>query len=339
MKVGALETDNRVLIVAEIGNNHEGSFETAARLVEEAATTGADAVKFQTFRAEHYVSASDAERFHRLQSFQLSPDEFRRLSDQARARGLLFISTPFDLESAALVEEIADAVKIASGDNDFYPLIRRIASGFRPVILSTGLTDMAGVDRAVACIRSSRPPGVSAGLALLHCVAAYPVPIGEVHLGNIAALGARFPGATIGYSDHTLGIEAAVAAVAAGARIVEKHFTLDHDYSSFRDHKLSADPAEFRRLVERVRETERLLGSGEKGIQPCEEGNRAALRRSIATARPLRRGDVIGLADLTWIRPRAGLLPGEEDRLVGRRLTRDVAAGEILGAGDVEENG
>jgi N,N'-diacetyllegionaminate synthase len=334
VRIGAADLDERVLVVAEIGNNHEGSFDTARELIARAAATGADAVKFQTFRATAFVSPTETERLQRLQSFQLSYDEFTALAQETRDADLLFLSTPLDLESAAFLADIVDAFKIASGDIDFYPLLEQVAATGKPMIVSTGASDLELVERAVSTIRAVWN-GNDHGLALLQCTSSYPSPPDEANLRALRTLAERFPDVTIGFSDHLEGIEAAPIAVGAGARIVEKHLTLDHSFSDFRDHRLSAEPDELRELVRRVRAAEVLLGLAEKRVQPSEEASVTAIRRSISAARALPAGHIVELGDLTWLRPGDGLRPGQEGVLLGRPLRRDVAAGERLRADDV----
>lgn len=334
MMIGDFDTAARVLVVAEVGNNHEGSFELAAKLVEEAAACGADAVKFQTFRTEHYVSRSDATRFAWLKSFELSIAQFTELSHLSKRRGLMFISTPFDLMSAAALEPIVDAYKIASGDNTFYPLLDQVSRTNRPLVVSTGLSDEENVRRLVAFVRERRPPGQ--GLALLHCVSTYPVSLEEANLQAIRTL-ERISNCVVGYSDHTLGIEACLVAAGVGARIIEKHFTLDKASSDFRDHQLSADPADLRRLVDGVRRVSSLLGSGQKIIQASETYGLSAFRRSIAAGGDLPKGHRISFEDLTWLRPGGGAPCGTEDQFLGRVLRRSVTFGELLRSEDLEE--
>jgi N,N'-diacetyllegionaminate synthase len=333
MRIGGFDTDERVLIVAEIGNNHEGDLGVARGLVEAAAEAGADAVKFQTFRTEHYVAAADAERFARLKRFELAYDEFAELATQTRALGMLFVSTPFDLASADFLGRTADAIKIASGDNTFVPLIESAARTGLPMLVSAGLADLDTVRGAVGLVRSEWGPS-DPGLAVLHCVSAYPVPPAEANLRAIATLAAELD-CEIGYSDHTVGLDASPLAVALGARVIEKHFTLDKHYSKFRDHQLSADPPELRELVLRIRDAEAMLGEGDKDVQPSEREGVEALRRSIVAARDLDLGHVVEVSDLTWVRPGGGMAPGEEGRLVGRALRRALAAGERLSQDDV----
>jgi len=333
MRIGSFETDERVLLVAEIGNNHEGDVSVARELVEEAARCGADAVKFQTFRTELFVSRADEDRFRRLEGFRFTEDQFAELAELAHASGLLFVSTPLDLESARFLVEIADGGKVASGDNDFHALLDVLARSDKPLIVSTGLSDLTLLERTTAFVEDARRSRTDLGL--LHCTSAYPAPNAEVNLRAIATLAAHFPGWTIGYSDHALGVDAAVLAVAAGARIVEKHFTLDKDFSDFRDHQLSADPAALRDLAHRIRAAEELLGSPGKIVQPSEAEGTTAYRRSAVAAHNLPVGHVIEPGDLTWLRPGDGLRADQDASLRGRALRRHVTRGERLRPDDV----
>ncbi len=330
MLIDGFDTDWRVLVVAEIGNNHEGDAAVAADLVRKAADAGVDAVKFQTFKTEQYVRPSDRDRVAMLKRFELSEADFTGLADLARELGLLFISTPFDLDSAAFLGGIAAAVKIASGDNNFMPLIDVVAKAGKPVLLSCGIAGMTQLRCTHAAIRRTwEQQGIDPQLAVLHCVSAYPVPPEQANLLAIRQLKRAF-GCTVGYSDHALGIEAAALSVGLGARIVEKHFTLDKNYSDFRDHQLSADPVEMAELVSRIRAAETLLGDGRKVQQPCEEPAATALRRSIVAARDLPAGTCLGWRDLTWLRPGGGIEPGQQWTVLGRTLGRAVTCGEPI---------
>ena len=336
MKIGAFDLDRQVLVVAEIGNNHEGSYALAEELVGKAAEAGVGAVKFQTFRTGRFVDPRDEERFERMKRFELSEDEFGRLCRHARGAGLLFISTPLDLGSARFLGEIADALKIASGDNTFYPLIEQAAESGKPLIVSTGLADLAQIRRAASVVEGVwRGCGVEQDLALLHCVSGYPVPADQANLAAIPFL-RRELDCTIGYSDHTIGADAAVMAVAMGARIIEKHFTIDNHYSDFRDHRISADPGTMKRLVDKVRDAQAMLGQPTRMIQDCERDGVVAYRRSIAAARALEAGTVIDRDDITWVRPGGGIPPGREDVVLGRRLNRDLEQGESVLPADLE---
>jgi len=324
MRIGSFDTAERVLVVAEVGNNHEGDPDVARELVRRAAEAGAHAVKFQTFRAEGIVRARDEARFAQLRGYELEPEVVRELAELAHSLGLAFMSTPLDLEAVELLQPLVDAYKIASGDNDFFPLLESVGRTGKPVVVSTGLVDIEGARTAKEAVEAE-----GAEVAVLHAVTAYPAPPEAVNLAAIPALGQTL-GCTVGYSDHTLRNDACVAAVAVGARIIEKHFTLDHDQSDFRDHKLAADPGELRDLVERVAAIETLLGDPDKRMQSAEADLERAVRRSIAAARDLSSGHVLASEDLAWLRPRDGLAPGQEDRLLGRKLTRDVPMGDSI---------
>jgi N,N'-diacetyllegionaminate synthase len=334
MIIGSHDISERVLVVAEIGNNHEGDFRLACEMVRAAAGAGADAVKFQTFRAEHYVGISNPDRLAQLKSFELTPDEFGELANLAHDEGVLFLSTPFDLVSLDVLLPIADGLKIASGDNDFFALLQRAAASPLPLIVSSGVSDLDSLTRTVLALEAVRPPEDPRGFAILHAVSSYPTPREEAQLLAIPVLAERFSH-PIGYSDHTLGFDAAVLSVALGARIIEKHFTLEDIESDFRDHVLSATPRELAELVERVRAAEAMLGERRKSIGTAESANAAAIRRSIAAAADLGAGHVLQLEDLTWVRPGTGMRPGEEGRLVGRALSHPVAFGDLLVPEDV----
>lgn len=329
MKIANVDLDQEVLVVAEIGNNHEGSYTQAEEMIGLAARAGVGAVKFQTIVPDKLVSPTQTARVQQLQKFQLSYAQFEKLSQVARQEGVLFLSTPFDLESARFLEPLVPAYKIASGDNNFFPLIEVVARTGKPIILSAGLTDLTQITQTKDFITSIwQEMGAEQQLALLHCVVSYPTPAAEANLLAIREL--QKLGVTVGYSDHTLGIEAAVLSVALGARIIEKHFTIDKNHSDFRDHQLSADPQEMAQLVQRVRETLTLLGDGQKQIQPCEQAIGDKARRSIVASRDLAQGDILTSADLTWVRPGEGLSPGREGELVGRWLNRPVQRGEMI---------
>ncbi len=392
-----LDSSKRVLVVAEIGNNHEGDFNVAERLVIEASRAGADAVKVQVFVPELFVRPEDTVRLAQLSRYRLSFDQFRALGDTARDAGLAFIATPLDLCSAEFVARHCDGLKIASGDNDFVPLLEFAGASGLPVLVSTGLATIPEVRRACEIVRAARrraqreaaPPAalpsashpgsafvaeatemigpsiatapeighrvpadahgsiapasllsgdgrtVRRWLGVLHCVSSYPV---QPQFANLAAIRTleREIDATIGYSDHVVGIDAAALSAAAGARIVEKHFTLDKARTTFRDHALSADPADLRELIRRIREMSVLLGDGAKKPQPPEAELARALRRSIVAARDLEAGDVLRSEDLLWQRPGGGLPPGDEGKLIGRQLRYALRRGDNLTLDAVE---
>ncbi len=328
MKISNFNLEEKVLVIAEIGNNHEGNFEVAKQLIYKAAECGVDAVKFQTYKTKNYVRKNNIERYKKLESFELSYEQFYSLSKIAKSLGLLFVSTPLDLESAKFLEDKVDVYKIASGDNDFYSLIRQVIKTNKPVMISTGLSDSEQIEKLVNFVENLSTNSINQ-VALLHCVSSYPVPFDETNLNSIRYLKEKF-GLSVGYSDHTLGINAAVLSIALGARIIEKHFTLDKNYSDYRDHKLSAEPAEMKELVEKVKLALLMLGSKEKKVKSCETPLIKQARRSIVASKELSKGIILTENDLTWMRPGGGLPPGEEYRLLNKELTRDVCHGEQL---------
>ena len=335
MRIGNFDLDKRVLVIAEIGNNHEGDFGRAVAMIEAAAAAGADAVKFQTIVPERLVAPSETARIAQLARFAFTPEQFAQLATAAAKAKVLFLSTPFDLGSVAMLDKLVPAFKIASGDNDWPGLLRAVARTGKPILLSTGLAGLPEIARAKSIIDAEwKKAGVAPGLVVLHCVSAYPTPAEEANLGAMRALATL--GVVVGYSDHTLGVEAAVLSVALGARVIEKHFTLDHDQSEFRDHKLSADPRELAELVKRVRMAETMLGSGDKRRLAAEAGVAAAARRSLHAARDLAAGAVLSEGDITALRPAGGIAAAEMDSLIGRRLTRPVAAGARLAPADLD---
>ncbi len=335
MKIRSFDTSQDVLVIAEIGNNHEGDIDVARQLVHRAAECGAGAVKFQTYRTELFVAPHDELRFQRMKSFELSHDDYRELHALAKSLDLLFISTPLDVHSAAFLAELVDCYKIASGDNNFFPLIEAVCATGKPLVISTGVSGLAHVANVASFVEKCwQARGIDGQLAVLHCVSNYPVEPRDANLSAIRVLRERLS-CEIGYSDHTLGIDACLAAVALGARIVEKHFTLDTNYSDFRDHHLAADPCELTQLVEKINRVGLMLGNGKKTVIPAEVDMELQIRRSIVASTNLQDGHVLSLGDLTWLRPGKGLPPGQEAQLLGRCLKRSVRMGEPIQLADV----
>ena len=331
MKIGKSDLSKETLIVAEVGNNHEGSYALAEELIGLAKEAGAGAVKFQTFLPEQFVMAKDAARLERLRKFQLSFAQFEQLKKFAEKTGILFFSTPLDLTSAKFLGSILSVIKVASGDNTLLPLLREVAAAKIPVILSCGMATLSEIERSKEFIENEwKRLGYSAGeLAVLHCISLYPAKPEQVGLENIRTLKAKL-GCTVGYSDHTLGIEVAALSTLFGARIIEKHFTINKNHSDFRDHQLSADPADLKKLVALVRHYETLIGDGKKSIGSEEQDMAKAVRRSMVAARGLKAGAVLSADDVYWLRPSGGISPEDESKALGKRLKRDVRGGEML---------
>ncbi len=329
MKIENCDTEKEVLIIAEIGNNHEGSYALAEEMIGLAAQAGAGAVKFQTIIPEKLVSSAQKERIEQLKRFQLTYNEFEKLSQVAKDENVIFLSTPFDIESARFLESLVPAYKIASGDNNFFPMIDVIAHTGKPIIVSTGLMELIGVQKTIDFITDIwNKKAINQEVAVMHCVTSYPTLHEDANLLAIKEL--QSLNVTVGYSDHTIGVEAAVLSIVLGARIIEKHFTIDKEYSEFQDHKLSADPKEFSQLVERVENVSKLLGQRRKTVQKAEKLVMEKIRRSIVAGKNLDENTVLTLDDISWVRPGGGLAPGNEEMVLGKRLKGKVAVGELI---------
>ena len=338
MRIGEQNTDEAVYVIAEIGNNHEGDFDLAKEMIVKAAEAGANAVKFQTIVPDQLVSAADEKRIAQLTKFQFSAEQFGQLSEHARAHEVDFLSTPFDLGCVEWLNDLVLAFKIASGDNDFYPLIDRVARTGKPMLISMGFGRAAQAEQLRDFVEGAwKKHGIESGqLGFMHCVVSYPTPIEQAGLSQIQHL--KLDRVTPGYSDHTQGIRAAELAVAAGARVIEKHFTIDKNYSDFRDHALSADPVDLRELIAKIREVETMLGPHQAIMQACEEPNQDLVRRSISVQRDLEANEVIRAEDLCWVRPRGGLAPGEEAAVVGKRAKLAIPKGTPVSAKMLESS-
>ncbi len=325
-------------LIAEAGVNHNGDVDLAHRLVDAAADAGADAVKFQTFRTDALVSeAAPKARYQRettggaesqramLARLELSREAHVALRDHAARRGLVFFSTPFDEASADLLDGLGVALlKVPSGEVTNLPLLRHLAAKRRPILLSTGMCTLEEVATAVDTLRTAGDPP----LAILHCVSAYPAPAADTNLRAMDTLRARF-NVPVGLSDHTLGIEIALAAVARGAAVLEKHLTLDRALPG-PDHRASLEPTDFAALVRGARAIESALGDGDKRPMPSELDTRAVARRSLVAARGIRAGERLTRELVAVKRPGTGIPPGELERVLGCRATRDLAADELL---------
>jgi N,N'-diacetyllegionaminate synthase len=332
-----------VLVIAEVGVNHDGDVATAMALVDAAADAGAEAVKFQTFdssalatpgadlaayqRERGTEAASQREMLARL---ELGADEFARIAAHCRERGVLFLSTPFDLGSAALLAELGvPAFKVGSGELTNLPFLRTLSDYGLPLLVSTGMATLDEVGAAVETVGQGTAP-----LVLLHCVSSYPAPAGEANLRAISTLRRAF-GVPVGYSDHCMGAEVTLAAVALDACVIERHLTLDRDRPG-PDHAMSMEPDELAQLISRIREVEASLGTGQKEPQPSELETRVVARRSLVAARSLPAGATLTADALAIKRPGDGLAPDRLQEIIGRRLRRALDVDEQLREADLE---
>lgn len=342
MKIAGHDLDSRALLVAEIGVNHEGNFDVARKLVRLAADAGADAVKFQAYyvRDLRFVSPSaDPDRFERMQKNELTCEQFHVLADDAAKAGVMFLCTCFDAESVARLADVLPAYKVASGDLTNDELLHAVAETGKPIILSTGMGTDAEIDHALDVLADGRSrESLANRVVLLQCTSSYPCPLEQVNLRAMAHMRKRY-GLRVGYSDHTLDLLACQSAVALGACVIEKHFTDRKEGRTFRDHALSAEAADFRQLVAAARAVETLLGREEKTVQPAEAAARGPMRRSVGVRTALPAGTVLTRDMLIALRPSLGWPVRDTDALVGRRLARALAPGELVKTEDLAPEG
>ena len=323
-----LERD--VAIVAEIGVNHEGDVEKASEMLRLAASAGADAVKFQSYTPERLASADDRERLERVARFAIDDAAHRRLAREAEVLGVVFFSSAITEDMVPLIAELSPAIKIASGDIDFEPVIRACAATGLPVLLSTGNAELEEIDRAVEWVRQEIGSTVlSDRLVLMQCVSAYPAPVEEAGVAAMGVLKERY-GVHVGYSNHVIGAEACFAAVALGASVLEVHFTDRKDGREFRDHQLSFDADDLKELVSRAPLIRAAVGRAEKIRQPSEAEALKAMRKGIVAARDLEKGAVLAQDDLMFSRPATEFGSGEIGDLLGMRLDEPVSRGCVI---------
>lgn len=331
---------NRVFIIAEAGVNHNGSLDLAKRLIRIAADAGADAVKFQTFQAGSLVSktARKAEyqeretgtaesQYEMLKRLELDPRAHADLQALCRESGIAFMSTPFDPESIKLLHDLGmDIFKIPSGEITNLPHLRQIGALGKRVILSTGMSTMDEVGAALDALAKAGTPLSS--ITVLHATTEYPAPMDEVNLLAMPAMREAF-GVEVGYSDHTPGIEIPIAAAAMGARVIEKHFTLDRTMPG-PDHKASLEPDELIAMVSAIRNLERAMGDGAKTPTASERKNMMVARKSIVAARPISKGETFTAANLAVKRPGTGISPMRWDEFLGKIADRDFREDEPI---------
>lgn len=329
-----------VRIIAEAGVNHNGSLDLAKRLIDVAAEAGADFVKFQTFKAENLVTKDAAKAEYQkknigdgddsqlgmLKKLELSEDDHLELMRYCEERGIRFLSTAFDLESIDFLHSLGLKIwKIPSGEITNYPFLRKIAQFNEEVIMSTGMCDADDVRAAMNALADNGQDLNK--VTLLHCTTQYPTPMSDVNLKAMCAL--KDFAEHVGYSDHTPGIEIPVAAIALGAEVVEKHFTLSRDMPG-PDHRASLEPDELKAMVNAIRNVEQALGDGEKRVADAETGNRAVARKSIVASRKISKGEVLSDDNLTAKRPGSGISPMLWNEVCGTKAIRDFEIDEQI---------
>lgn len=335
-----MDDNNHTIIIAEIGVNHGGDFNTAVRLIEAAASTGADYAKFQTFKAENLASSNakraeyqvancggEESQLEMLKRLEISNLDMFRLKQVCADNGIGFMSSPFDLESVDFLATLGmDYWKIPSGEITNLPYLERIAHYGGKIIMSTG---MSSADEVAAAINVLTSNGIDRGdISILHCNTQYPTPPEDVNLRAMESLRTLDCG-KVGFSDHTQGIAVPIAAVAMGAEIIEKHFTYDKNASG-PDHRASADPTEFKAMVAGIRTVEKAIGDSYKHITDSERGNVEIARKSIVARCLIRQGEQFTLKNLTVKRPGSGISPMRWYEVIGQTAKRDFASDELI---------
>ncbi|WP_035379031.1 N-acetylneuraminate synthase [Fervidicella metallireducens] len=328
---------NKCFIIAEAGVNHNGNLEIAKKLIDVAKEAGVDAVKFQTFKSENLVTkdapkanyqvntTGSGTQYEMLKKLELSFEDHVILKKYAEEKGLIFISTPFDFESVDLLENLGvDLYKISSGDLTNIPLLRYIAKFNKPMIVSTGMANLAEVECAVNSIKQEGNDKI----ILLHCTSNYPTDYEDVNLRAMVTLKDAFK-LPVGYSDHTIGIEVPIAAVTMGAVVIEKHFTLDKSMDG-PDHRASLDAEELKNMIISIRNIENSLGNGIKSCQKSEESSKRSARKSIVANRLIKQGELISYDNISFKRCQGGLSPVYADEIVGNMAIQDIEKDEIL---------
>lgn len=331
----------RTLIIAEAGVNHNGDIGLAKKLIAAAAAAGADLVKFQTFSAKKLVSSSapkaeyqrkttenSESQLEMIQKLELSREDHAVLIQECSAHGIGFFSTAFDFQSFDLLMGLGclEQIKIPSGELTNLPLLRYMSRFGKPLLLSTGMANLGEIEAAIEAVEAAGTPRHM--ITVLHCTTEYPTPMEDVNLRAMVAMKKAF-GVSTGYSDHTAGIEIPIAAVALGATVIEKHFTLDRNLPG-PDHIASLEPHELKAMVEGIRNVERALGDGVKRPSPSELKNKPIARKSLVAIRPIRAGEAFSAKNMAAKRPGTGLSPMRWDEVIGRIATKDFAVDELI---------
>lgn len=329
---------SKIFIIAEAGVNHNGNLETARRLVDAAVMAGADAVKFQTFKAENLVcknarkadyqmetTGKEESQFDMLKKLELTPEMHEQLMEYCKQNGIMFLSTPFDIDSLYYLTELGvDIIKIPSGEITNYPLLREAGKTKKRIIISSGMSTVNEVKDAVKVLKDNG----SSDVTVLHCNTEYPTPYDDVNLLAMYTLKAEL-GVPTGYSDHTQGIEVPIAAAALGAAVIEKHFTLDKNMEG-PDHKASLEPDELEEMVREIRNIESALGDGKKEPSESEKRNIGIVRKSIVAKSDIEAGQTFTEDNLTTKRPGTGICPMQWNQIIGQKAKRKFNADELI---------
>lgn len=327
----------RTFIIAEAGVNHNGSIELAKKLIDKAVWTGVDAVKFQTFTADKLTSksakkadyqnktTSEKSQYEMLKKLELKTKDFEILKTYCEQKGIKFMSSPFDLDSVDLLNKIGlDIWKIPSGEITNYPYLKKIAELKQEIIMSTGMANLSEIEKALDLLKENGAEDIT----VLHCNTEYPTPMEDVNLKAMLTIKEAFK-VDVGYSDHTKGVEVPTAAVALGAEVIEKHFTLDNSMEG-PDHRASLEPEELKKMVDAIRNVENALGDGIKKPSISESKNKDIARKSIVAAEDIKKGELFTEDNLTIKRPGDGINPMQWPNILGKKAKRKFAFDELI---------
>ncbi len=331
---------NKTFIIAEAGVNHNGNLDMAFQLIDAAVAAGADAVKFQTFKAEKLIAAhapkagyqkettgADESQLEMVRNLELDEASHIRLLTHCQEKDIQFLSTPFDLESIDLLNRLGlEIFKIPSGEITNLPYLRKLGALKKRLILSTGMADLGEIEDALDVLTESGTP--LGNITVLHCNTEYPTPFEDVNLRAMLTIGRAF-GVAVGYSDHTNGIEVPIAAVAMGASVIEKHFTLDRNLPG-PDHKASLEPDELKAMVQAIRNIEKALGDGIKRPSPSEVKNKHIARKSLVATQPIKTGELFSADSITAKRPGVGISPMRWDEVLGQAAQKDYEKDDLI---------
>jgi len=317
-------------VIAEIGVNHEGNIKNAIKMLELAATTGIKAVKFQAYTPTLYASASDQQRLELVSKFSLNENDFKILYDSSKNLNVEFLCTPLTEDWVEKLNPYVKVFKIASGDITFEPVIKNAAKTGKQIILSTGTATLQEIDQAIKWVEEAvGKEAIKERLILMHCVSAYPTPIEEANILSIPFLKERY-GLRVGYSNHVIGIDASLAAVALGADIIEIHFTDCKEGREFRDHALSFDLNDLKTFMTMAGNIKKSLGQYGKEPQPCEKISIPAMRKGIIASKELKTGQILTKEDLMFARPATQFAANELNVIIGKQLKKDIPKGYLI---------
>lgn len=335
------DVNNKVFIIAEAGVNHNGGLPLAKRMIDVAKSCGADAIKFQTFKAENLickfvpkaayqkeVTNKNESQFEMLKRLELDVKDYGMLKSYCDKKKIMFLSSPFDLESIDLLNRLGLKIfKVPSGEITNLPYLKKMGDLKKKIIMSSGMANLKEIGTALKILEKA---GIlRKNITVLHCNTEYPTPFEDVNLRAMLTIRDRFK-VKVGYSDHTLGIEIPIAAVALGASVIEKHFTLNRNMRG-PDHKASLEPQEFKKMVDAIRNIEKAFGDGIKRLSHSEYRNKAITRKSIVAARNIKKGEIFSEDNLTTKRPALGISPLEWDNIIGRVAKSDFKKDVVIG--------